>query len=200
MSKIAFNSWLLLALGFCGGCGPQVTPPTTAPTAQPSQQAPMPSSPGEPEQTPSPAASAVPDDGTRPEAADRAARLELNARRRIFNATGQEEQLELQAYNSQGELLPLSALQLRWSSSRPEDIAISPAGLARILTDIGFSTIRVEDSRSGLHAEILLSVASSSIGGSSSSGSGSGGGGSTRPATAILNPTLNFEGLEEDPS
>lgn len=205
MSKIVFNSWLLLALGLCSGCGPQVSTPAEVSGPQASAPLPVPGSLPAPQTALPPSARPVPATSAAPAATDLPVRLELNARRRILNAAGQQEQLELQAYNRQGEPVPLSALQLRWSSSRPEDIAISPTGLARTLKDMGFSTIGVEDSRSGLRAEILLTVASNTSGSSSSGSSGGGGsgGGSNippQPTPATLNPTLNFEGLEEDPA
>jgi hypothetical protein len=125
------------------------------------------------------------------------AQLRLETDRRVFDAFGQTAQLRVIAQDSAGVVLPLSALALSFSSTRPTDFSVSETGRVKALKDIGFSTVRVTDTASGQFAEITLSVSSASF------SSGGGGGGSSsagNPTPATLNTPTEFEGLEEDPA
>jgi len=202
-SRLIFSG-LLLSLS---SCSPQVFSPGQAgePDPQPTAQLPpkisatpepRPESP-EPENSAHPQISPI----AAPVFIKRAARLELNGARQSFSAIGQQEQLSLIAYNSEGQVLALADLQLSWSSSHPEIFSISPAGLTVVLTQMGSSTMRVVDAISGLTAEMVLSVSASNSGGSSSGGGSSGGSSTpTQPTPATLSPLIIFEGLEQDPA
>lgn len=94
------------------------------------------------------------------------ASLSLKSDRRFLTGIGDRLQLQVSAQDAQGKTLKPEALNLRYISSRPEDISVDDQGNIIALKDFGYANIRVEIS--GQSAVLLISVNNPGFGGGTS--------------------------------
>lgn len=113
---------------------------------------------------------------------------------RFLDSVGQTLQLQVSLTDANGQPLPLDSLKLSYSSSRPQDIAITPQGLITALVDQGFSEISVRIDGTEIQSSQLISVNSLE----SYSGGGGAGPKKSEPPTQTQQVTaeVEFEGLD----
>lgn len=176
----------LLGLVACTPSAPLPSEPTlpiSSPQPAPSGGSPTPS-PASSSATPmaSPSASALPPaPGTR---TIQALKLEGS---RFLNASGQR--ITLSVRDQDGTVI--APEQLRFVSSRPQDLRVDAQGQVQALVDNGFSTITISLLGSDLQIEQLFSVASPSS--SWSGGGGGGGGGGSAPTQENVSGQVAFQ-------
>ncbi|MGV3526466.1 MAG: hypothetical protein ACO1RX_19770 [Candidatus Sericytochromatia bacterium] len=205
-SRFAFSHslWAVLALSLTA-CGPMPLQPSPSPSptasALPVVQ-PSPSlMPSQPPSAPSGVPTGAPSLTPSPVNAPAGSRLLLSAERRFFNEVGEKTQLSVSLVLPDGTQRVLSASEVSYVSSRPQDMVVSGQGEVTSLVDDGYSEITASVLGSDLRASVRLSV-SRFVGGSSGGGSSGGGGGGSTPTptptptpSENLNVSLGFEGL-----
>lgn len=176
----------LLSLVACTPSAPlpsNPTLPTSSPQPTPSGVSPTPSpAPSSATSTPSPSASALPP-ATNPRDIQS---LQLEGSR-FLSASGQRITLRVRDQNG----AVIAPEQLRFVSSRPQDVSVDAQGQVEARVDNGFSTITISLLGSDLQIAQLFSVASPSS--SWSSGGGGGGGGGSAPTQENVSGQVAFQ-------
>ncbi|MGV3526473.1 MAG: hypothetical protein ACO1RX_19805 [Candidatus Sericytochromatia bacterium] len=170
---------------------------SVSPSALPSAASPSPTPLASAGVSPSPAVSPGPGGGTTTLTLPDGTRLVLTLSSRFLTAQGQSAQVSARLEDAAGQPLPFDPLRLIYTSSRPQDISVTPQGLITALTNDGFSLVTVRLEGTDISASQQISVNSLTSGGSSGGGGGGGGGSPTPTPTPLenLNVSLGFEGL-----
>lgn len=137
--------------------------PTVSPSASPSGSGSSGSPSGQP--SPNPGQTSNPID-------NKVSRIVFSRSSYRLFESGNTLQIEFQAFNAAGQVIPLSALKLSWSSSRPDRITVSETGLLTAVTSSGASEITLTEQNAGLSVVVNAEI-------QRSSGGGGGGGGTT---------------------
>lgn len=202
--------WLVgVSICLCA-CAPQVVnstqnPPQTSaaasvlPTSRPT--AAMPSSPSA---TPSvmassaasvsPQPTASPITQPMPSANQLISRLELRASRTYLSAQGESSQLDVLAFDAQGQAVNPSGLDFQFVSSKPQQFSVDARGRVTALVDHGSAEIQVSLNGTSQKAVQLITVArsSGSAGGGGSSGGSAPESSPTPPTQEQINGQIEF--------
>lgn len=212
-SALFLLSVLSLSLSACGPTNtgnpaPNTPSPSVQPTLSPVSSANPSASPSLPadnpagEPTPSPIVTPVPNPSAGSSASvtlPNGTRLVVSLSNRFLTSKGQSAQLNAQLLDASGKVLPLSDLQLLFSSSRLSDFSITDSGLVTALKESGYSQLTVSVAGTELATTQLISV-DTFVGGSF------GGGGNVQPTPSPIpsptstpvtqvNANINFESL-----
>lgn len=197
-----------LSLASCGvlaACQPTAnlptleenTPPATPPSTTPLASA-TPTTDNNEASPPQPPVAASPTALPPAESSNvQVARLSIATPQRYLDGEGKQAQLQVIAQDTDGNNIPLTRLQLNFTSSRPQDISVDANGRVTAHNDFGYSYIQV--SVQNQTAQTLISVNNSALGGSRSNSSASSPRITQYPSGQInIGDTLTLEGLYLD--
>ena len=135
---------------------------------------------------------------TKPQVSFELGEFKIELSSRFLDKVGDTAQINIIARNTEGGVISPDTLSLQFSSSRPQDVSVSEQGLITALSDFGYAEITVTETKTGQTAKILISVASSALGGSSSARSSSSAPAprlsSISPASAYIGDQLTLSG------